>query len=79
MDERRQRMGFGVIARDHEGKVIAAMSGSIPNITCPSVAEAIRAQKSVELCLSLDFSKSILEGDALEVVIALKKKRAVLV
>ena len=74
LDERRQRMGFGFIARDHEGNVITAMSGSIPNISCPSVAEALGAWKSVGMCLSLDFSKIILEGDALEVVNALKKE-----
>ena len=73
LDERRQRMGFGVIARDHEGKVIATMSGSLPNISCPSVAEALGAWKLVGMCLSLNFSKIILKGDALEVVNALKK------
>ncbi|XP_059460149.1 uncharacterized protein LOC132189426 [Corylus avellana] len=35
LDDRSQRMGFGIIARDHEAKVVAAVSGSRPNITSP--------------------------------------------
>jgi hypothetical protein len=36
-------MGYGIVARDFEGRVTAAMCGSVANITDPSIAEAIEA------------------------------------
>lgn len=63
-----QKMGIGIIARDHSGAVLAAVSASRPRVTDPTTAEAIAAWKMAEVCVTLGYSKVILEGDSLEVV-----------
>lgn len=59
---------MGIVARDSEGKVIAAMCSSQRYISDPSVAEAFGARLCVEFGLFLSLRTVILEGDALEVV-----------
>jgi ribonuclease HI len=68
-----QRMGVGLIVRDGEGSVLAAMCTSVDFIIDPTVAEAMALWKAVSCCLDLGFSRIHLEGDALEVVQALKQ------
>jgi ribonuclease HI len=72
IDSGTQKMGIGIIARDHTGSVLASACSSRPHITNPTVAEAIAAWKLAEVCSSLGFSKVVLEGDSLEVVKALQ-------
>jgi ribonuclease HI len=74
LDRNRKKMGFGIVVRNFEGRVLAARCGSVANISDPLIAEAIGAWKSVELCQNLGLSKIFLEGDNLEVVSALQKE-----
>jgi hypothetical protein len=41
VDSGKQKMGIGIIARDHTGSVLAAVCTSWPHITEPTTAEAI--------------------------------------
>ena len=63
-----QRMGIGIIARDHTGTFLAAVSTSMPGVTDPTTAEAITSWKMAEACVTLGYSKVILEGDSIEIV-----------
>jgi ribonuclease HI len=66
-----KRMGMGIIARDHEGYVLASMCSIKQFIVDPAVAEAYAALKAVEFCCDLGLWNILLEGDALEIVNAL--------
>jgi ribonuclease HI len=71
LDPKTSKMGMGILARDHEGRVLA-MSSSIQNqISHPTTAETLAAWKAVVLGVQLGATYLELEGDALEVVQAL--------
>ncbi|XP_059436112.1 uncharacterized protein LOC132169039 [Corylus avellana] len=72
IDVGRQKMGVGIIARDHAGNVLAVFCASRPLVIDPTVAEDIVAWKATDVCMLMGFSKVILEGDSIEVVKALK-------
>jgi ribonuclease HI len=72
IDSGNQKMGIGIIARDHTGSVLAAVCASRPHVTEPTTAEAIAAWKLADICSSLGFARVVLEGDSLEVVKALQ-------
>jgi hypothetical protein len=71
LDGQNRLMGVGIIARDSNGRVVAAMCSFLPYIKDPSVAEAIGAKRAVEFGKERGFSSIELEGDALEIVLAL--------
>jgi hypothetical protein len=65
-------MGMGIMARDFEGKIIAAFCASKQFIVDPITAKALAAWKMVEFCINMEFGNVCMEGDCLEVVKALK-------
>jgi hypothetical protein len=73
LDKNQRLIGVGIVARDFEGKVIAAMCSSQRYISDSSVAEAFGARLCAEFGLFLGLRSVILEGDALEVVQELKR------
>jgi hypothetical protein len=48
LDGQKKLMGMGIIARDCQGEVKAAMCDVIPYIRDPNVAEAIAARRAVQ-------------------------------
>lgn len=74
VDRRNKVMEVGLIARDHIGNVRASMWSFHPYISDPSTAEAFVARQGVALCRDLGFQSIELEGDAYEIVSALKKE-----
>ena len=65
-------MGMGIITRDHEGRVVAAWCATKTDVSDPASAEALAAWNVAVLSHRLGLRKVIAEGDALEVVNALK-------
>ncbi|XP_059431532.1 uncharacterized protein LOC132165040 [Corylus avellana] len=65
-------MGFGVVVRDHEGLVCAALSKTMDGCPDPTTAEAMGALCAMEFCRDLGLQDLILEGDSKVVVMALK-------
>ncbi|XP_041001662.1 uncharacterized protein LOC121247365 [Juglans microcarpa x Juglans regia] len=63
-DSKNQKVGVGVIIRDHNGEQMAACSE--PNLLLPQplIAEAAAMRKAIELCIELGFNRVIIEGDA---------------
>ncbi|XP_059429145.1 uncharacterized protein LOC132162954 [Corylus avellana] len=74
VDKERERMGIGIIVRDHNGLILAAYVASRQYITDPTTTKALVAWKMVELCVCMEFQNVILEGDSLEVIQALRKE-----
>jgi hypothetical protein len=74
VDRINRKIGMGVVARDHEGRVIAMTCGPHLHISDPPMAEAMAAREAVQLGRFLGGRRFILEGDALEVVSALRKE-----
>jgi ribonuclease HI len=72
VEGRQKRIGIGVIVRNCEGGVLAMMSESMDYIQDPTTAEALAARRAVEFSLSLGIRKIILEGDANQIVQALR-------
>ena len=66
-------MGLGVVARNHEGVIVATVCRSPSHISDLSTTEGMAARIDVELSNSLGLRDIILEGDALEVVQALNQ------
>jgi ribonuclease HI len=71
LDNRKKIMGMGIIARDHNGEVKAAMCDVIPYIRDPIVAEALAACRAVQFTHDIGAQSVELEGDAREVILAL--------
>lgn len=65
------RMGIGVIARNHEASPLAMLCARTEFVSDPTIAEAIAAWRAVELAMKLGFCFITLEGDALLIVQAL--------
>jgi hypothetical protein len=74
VDKEGQKMGIGIIARDHNGSIVAVLEASRKFITDPTTAEALAAWKMAELCVRMQLDNVVLEGDSLEVVQALNNK-----
>ena len=68
LDERAGKVGLGVIARDHEGRVLAMQCSIYKHIYNPTMAETLAAWKAVVLGVQLGVICLELEGNAMEVV-----------
>ena len=66
--------GVGVVVRDRNGLVIAAMSEKIPQLLQPSEIEAMAATRALEFASEVGISEAILESDSLLVIKALATK-----
>ncbi|XP_075662879.1 uncharacterized protein LOC142632326 [Castanea sativa] len=64
----------GVIVRNREGLVIAAMSEKIPQLLQPTEIEAMAAIRALEFAREVGISEAVLEGDSLLVIKALTSK-----
>jgi hypothetical protein len=71
LDGRKKLKGMGIIARDCQGEVKAAMCDVIPYIRDPIIAEAITARCAVHFGRNLGFESVELEGDAREIILAI--------
>lgn len=65
IDKEGKKMGVGIVARDHDGQVVAALSTPRCFITDPTTAEAMGVWKVAEFCINMELEQVILEGDAL--------------
>jgi hypothetical protein len=66
--------GMGIVARDHVGRVVAALCASRPYILDSTTADALAAWGVDEFCTTLGHFKFILEGYSPEVVQAQRKE-----
>lgn len=67
-------MGVGIVVRDSDGRVVAAIATVIQFIFDPPPAEAMAAWRAVLLCRKLGFTHMIFEGDSLSIVFALNSE-----
>ncbi|XP_059440462.1 uncharacterized protein LOC132172916 [Corylus avellana] len=74
VDQGEMRMGVGVIIRDERGQIIATLSQPTEYHHEPAAAEAVAALKAVEFCREVGVHETILEGDSLLVVNAIKNQ-----
>ena len=72
VDKERRLVGMGIVVRDFEGKIIAALYASKQFIVDLATAEAMAAWRMVEFCINMEFGRVCMEGDCLEVIQALK-------
>jgi hypothetical protein len=68
LDPRTRKMGTGILARDHEGRVLAMTSSTRNQISHPTTTETLVAWQAVVLGVQLGAMFLELEGNALEVV-----------
>lgn len=68
IDHQWVKVGMGIVALDHEGRVVAALCSSKPFHLSPTFVEAFVAWRIAEFCTTLDPGKILMEGDSLEVV-----------
>ena len=68
LDGEHKLMGIGIVVRDHEGSVLAAMCSTKDYITDPGNAKALAAWHVVELSMRLGLVRVMLEGNALRVI-----------
>ena len=65
---------LGVIVRDKEGLVIAAMATRIPQLLQAIEIEALAANKALEFAQEMDLTDVVLKGDSSLVMAALNSK-----
>jgi ribonuclease HI len=74
LDRGAGKMGFGLIMRDHEGKLVAAKSIMRMGSWDSAAAEALAAYFGVILGQEIGVQKMILEGDAKQIIDAIQEK-----
>jgi len=74
-DKKKRRIGLGIVVRDYEGVVLAARSTTKNFLANHVVTEGLVAFHAVELWREIGFFDIILEGDALQIVNAVKTTR----
>jgi ribonuclease HI len=74
LDSKTGRMGFGVIARDHNGEVKVMRSRLSRGFLSPFAAEAQAVLVAIQTCAEMGFSKVYMEGDAKVVIEAVLSK-----
>ena len=74
LDTKTAKMGFGVVAQDHLGRVVAASCDVRSYLTEPEGAEILAMRNVVDLCLHLGLEHVCLEGDAWSVVQSLQQE-----
>ncbi|XP_042939343.1 uncharacterized protein LOC122274364 [Carya illinoinensis] len=62
------RIGIGLVARDHEGSILATKKLSVPSLAEPVLAEALGAFHAASMARELGLNSVMLEGDALQIV-----------
>ena len=72
IDKVNKCMGMGIIIRDYQGFVQAALCRNISSVRDPGSAEALGVLTAVEFCRDLGLLDIILEGDCLQVIKAIK-------
>ncbi len=73
LDNKKGRMGIGLLIRDSKGKVHAAASQVVDFIFDPVVGESIAALKAVEFCKNRGLDRIMVEGDSIQVVQSINK------
>ncbi|KAF5450327.1 hypothetical protein F2P56_030688 [Juglans regia] len=73
-DQKEKRMGAGVIIRDVEGEVLAALSMPRSNIPSPGMAEVNALWRALQLSAELGIEHATFEGDALEIIRGVNNK-----
>ena len=68
-----ERLGVGIVVRDHHGKPCVAKSLTYTRCLDPTTMEAMVAYIAVQLCTTLGLQWVQLEGDAHKVVDAVNK------
>ena len=61
-------MGIGVVCRDYEGHVLAALSQNVALVQSVEMAEALAGKRAVEFARELSFFDVQIEGDCLRVI-----------
>ncbi|KAK2969731.1 hypothetical protein RJ640_015875 [Escallonia rubra] len=69
-------IGLGAVVRDATGCFIAGLSKRVDNMTCPMTAEALAALDGIKLAQQLECQRLCIEGDAADIISALKSREA---
>ena len=63
--------GFGVVIRNNQGEVMAAMASRRPPVSCSEEAETLACRKALEFAVDTGFSELLVEGDNANVMRAI--------
>jgi ribonuclease HI len=66
-------MGVGAVLRDEKGEVILVMAQFLPQVTDPSMVEAVASWKAVQIFGELGYTKVVFEGDSFLIVKSLNQ------
>lgn len=65
------KAGYGCVIKNAQGAIVAAIHGSFPGISNPSIAEALGMREALNWIKELQVTNIILESDALLIIEAL--------
>ncbi|KAF5468871.1 hypothetical protein F2P56_012982 [Juglans regia] len=68
VDKEGKKVGLGVVIRNEEGEIMAAVGEQKSFISDPAIAEVYALRKAMELCRDLNFGRVIFEGDVQVIV-----------
>jgi len=66
--ERENRMGLGLVVRNHNGDFLAALTQGIDKITNPEMAETIAFRRAVRFAMQLPYNQVLIATDCLSLV-----------
>jgi ribonuclease HI len=62
------RMGFGVVIRDHQGKLQAASRGFFERVQYPKIAEAMALRQALLFARDIGIQKIMVASDCLSLI-----------
>ena len=69
--------GLGVVIRDWEGQIIAALSQKVGYLGSVDLVEALTASRSISFAKELSIHQMVVEGDSLRVIQAINDAKPV--
>jgi hypothetical protein len=66
--QKANRMGLGIVVRDHKGEVLAARRQGINMITNPKLAESIAVRQAIHFTSEVPYNRVIIATDCLSLV-----------
>ena len=69
--------GIGVVIRDWEGQVIAALSEKVRHPGSVDLVEALATRRAISFAKELNIHQMVIEGDSLRVIQAINEARPV--
>jgi hypothetical protein len=62
------RMGVGIVIKDHRGDFLAACRQGIKKVSCPQMAKALALRRAIQFASELHYDQAMVATDCLSLI-----------